>query len=104
MFQGEKVKHYRKKKGWYQSDLAERVGTTAANISQIETGKRQSTYEMQVKIADVLGVSITDLHRDDAKQKVGQYDLLLDILKEEEITEEVAIKWLKIAKQFSDNQ
>ena len=45
----------RHKKGWTQQDLAKAVGTAKSNISRIEKGKQNISYEMMRKLTEALG-------------------------------------------------
>lgn len=45
----------RYKKGWTQEDLAKAVGTAKSNISRIENGKQNLSYEMMQKLVKALG-------------------------------------------------
>ena len=58
---GEKIKEARKKKGYSQKELAEKLNCGYQNISQWETGKRKPKYENLVKIANALDCNIKDL-------------------------------------------
>lgn len=49
----------RLKKGWTQSELARRAGTKQANISKLEAGLSNPTYEFLKKVAGALGVNLT---------------------------------------------
>ena len=52
----EKVRHYRKKKGFTQVKLAELAGTTQANIASIESGARALGKELAEKLGKALEV------------------------------------------------
>lgn len=58
---GEKLKEYRKKKGWKQEELAERSGYSRSSIINWETGKRAPRTVDIERIALTLGVSPHDL-------------------------------------------
>lgn len=51
------------KNGMNQTDLAERINVTPAQISRIISGERGTTIEMLVKIADTLGIRHDDIFR-----------------------------------------
>ena len=55
------VKTLRKKKGWSQTDLADKTGTTLSHINKIETGKYKPSFEALVALAKALEVSLDDL-------------------------------------------
>ena len=48
-------------KGLLQVDVAEAVGVTEMSLSQIVTGRRSASRELQMKLARVLGVDETEL-------------------------------------------
>lgn len=58
---GKNIQRIRKMKGWSQTQLAEKVGCHASNVTRIETGKYTPGLETVAKIADILEVSIDHL-------------------------------------------
>lgn len=58
---GEKLKEYRKRKGWNQEDLAKQSGYSRSSIINWETGKRAPRTVDIEQLAQILGVSIHDL-------------------------------------------
>lgn len=57
MSTGEKIKHYRKLRGMYQGELAEKVGLTEGAIRHYESGARTPKTSQVDDIAKVLDVS-----------------------------------------------
>ena len=57
MSTGDKIKHYRKLRGMYQGELAERVGLTEGAIRHYESGARTPKPSQVEDIAKVLDVS-----------------------------------------------
>jgi len=60
---GEAMKLRRMKQGIGQIELADRVGTTQANISKIERGEHFPEVRTAFRIAKELGISAADLER-----------------------------------------
>ena len=58
---GDKLKQYRKSKGWKQEELAERSGFSRSSIINWETGKRAPRTVDIERLATVLGISPHDL-------------------------------------------
>lgn len=58
---GAAIKGLRQEKGWSQEDLADRVGTTAATISRIETGRHGAVDSLKVLIATQFGIKVSEL-------------------------------------------
>ena len=42
------------------NEIARRTGTNSAHISRIFSGKRQPSLQLAVRIADVIGMSLSD--------------------------------------------
>lgn len=64
MTTGQKIRHYREKKGLRQFELAEKVGYGAQNqtrISLFELGKSEPSLKTLRKLADALEVKVSDL-------------------------------------------
>lgn len=57
MSTGEKIRHYRKLRGMYQGELAEKVGLTEGAIRHYESGARTPKPSQVGDIAKALGVS-----------------------------------------------
>jgi DNA-binding XRE family transcriptional regulator len=55
------LRQLRENAGLTQNDLGKLVGRTQHCISQIESGSRRSHAPTLKKIADVLGVTVTDI-------------------------------------------
>ena len=62
---GEKLRQYRKARGWKQEDLAERSGYSRSSIINWENGKRAPRTVDIDKLAMVLGISPRDLLNND---------------------------------------
>lgn len=60
---GLKIAYYRKKRGYTQAQLAERVGVSTNYLGLIERGNNGKSYSMEtlLNIAEALGVTVTDL-------------------------------------------
>lgn len=63
---GEKVRLLRRRRGMTIKQLALALGFPSHSyISEIENGKKRPTTEMIIKIADLFGVTVDQLVRDD---------------------------------------
>jgi transcriptional regulator with XRE-family HTH domain len=54
----ERLKTAREKKGFTQSQLAERTGLQPSAVSHFEAGRRSPSFDNLKKLADALGVAI----------------------------------------------
>ena len=58
----DRVKNFRKQKGWSQQKLAEKTGLSFNAITKIEQGlAKHPTLKTLIKLADVFGVSLDGL-------------------------------------------
>ncbi len=57
---GERVRKYRRQKGWSQEQLGAMVGISQSKISKIENGNWDSLSDLKL-IAKALGVKLKDL-------------------------------------------
>lgn len=60
-----RIKEHRKARGWTLEQLSEVSGLSRGFLSQIETGKRQSSSETLLTLSEVFKVSIADLYEPD---------------------------------------
>jgi transcriptional regulator with XRE-family HTH domain len=61
---GENIKRLREAKNMTQEELAQILGVTSSNISQIESGDRGLNIAKARKLAQALGVTIDELVRE----------------------------------------
>lgn len=63
---GLKIAYYRKKRGYTQAQLAERIGVSTNYLGLIERGNNGKSYSMEtlLSIAEALDVTIADLVRE----------------------------------------
>lgn len=58
---GERIRKYRKEKGWTQSQLAEEADLCTVYISSYETGRWLPSLLNLIAIADALNVTLDDI-------------------------------------------
>lgn len=58
---GKTVRTLREQKGMTQNELAHAVGIKQAMISHIEVGERHPSFQVALRIAAALNVSVNDL-------------------------------------------
>lgn len=77
----ENLKQIRINKGFSQKEIAERLGVSQPSYAQYENGKRNPKLETVRKIADALGVYISDLIVDWKQYGSSEYaqDIINDI-------------------------
>jgi XRE family transcriptional regulator, regulator of sulfur utilization len=57
----ERVKAFRKAKGWSQEELADRAGIHRTFVSQVERATKRTTIRSLEKLVNALGVSFGEL-------------------------------------------
>ncbi|MEF3305378.1 helix-turn-helix domain-containing protein [Paenibacillus sp. GYB003] len=65
MIFAEKLKTERKKKGWSQEDLAEKLFVSRQSVSKWENGQNYPSIEIIIKVSDLFGVTVDELLRSD---------------------------------------
>ncbi|MBP5662632.1 MAG: helix-turn-helix transcriptional regulator [Clostridia bacterium] len=55
------LKEYRLRRGWSQKEVAERLFCSPVVYSRYETGVRQPSLEILIKLADLYGISLDEL-------------------------------------------
>ncbi|WP_239733914.1 helix-turn-helix transcriptional regulator [Mammaliicoccus sp. M-M49] len=68
---GNNIKLYRKQKGINQKDLATKLGVSNVVLSRYESGIRTPDISTQNKLADILEVSLDELHGRKTKERVN---------------------------------
>lgn len=56
-----RIREFRKEKGWRQVYLAEKLGIFQSEVSDIETGKRKPNIYLAKRIAKVLGRDVNEI-------------------------------------------
>lgn len=65
---GEKLRTLRKQHNLTMRELADKLGlSTHGYIGDLESGRRQPSLELAVKIADLFGVTVDQLARDEVE-------------------------------------
>ncbi|MCM3720289.1 helix-turn-helix domain-containing protein [Fictibacillus phosphorivorans] len=62
---GEKLKNERKKKGWSQEELAEKLFVSRQSVSKWENGQNYPSIEVIIKLSDLFEITIDELLRSD---------------------------------------
>lgn len=60
-----RIRAFRKLKGYTQADFAARAGISLAMLGAIERGNRRIEEPMLEKIADSLGITVTEFKQND---------------------------------------
>jgi len=72
MIFSERLKKEREKRGWSQTDLAEKIHVSRQSVSKWETGKNYPSIEVIIDLSDLFGITIDEMLRsdDELKEKV----------------------------------
>ena len=69
MIFGERLKKEREKRGWSQTDLAEKIHVSRQSVSKWETGKNYPSIEVIIDLSDLFGITIDEMLRSDGELK-----------------------------------
>lgn len=69
MIFGERLKKEREKRGWSQTDLAEKIHVSRQSVSKWETGKNYPSIEVIINLSDLFGITIDEMLRSDEELK-----------------------------------
>ncbi|NJN68603.1 MAG: helix-turn-helix transcriptional regulator [Chloroflexaceae bacterium] len=61
----EKLRTLRERHGWSQRQLADQLGFTRAFVVHLESGRKKPHAELLLKIANLFGVTVDQLVRDE---------------------------------------
>lgn len=78
---GDMLERMRERKGWSQTELAERLGVTTARISQLESGtlRNAPSLKMMARVAHACGETIKLVACDDGVTGVQAVDAVADM-------------------------
>jgi transcriptional regulator with XRE-family HTH domain len=68
---GRGIRALRKRRGWSQEALAERVQTTEKHVGQLERGQFNVGIDLLGRVADAFGVDVTELFGGGASNDTG---------------------------------
>src|SRR3569833_2131411 len=77
---GKRIRRYREARGWSQKELSEKTGLSQSAISKFETDELTPAMDTIQKIADVLGVGLSDLITLEASSEL-ETTVLIDLTK-----------------------
>ncbi len=70
MTMGEKIRRYRKGRGWTLDELSKRSGLAISTISKAERGQLSLTFDRFINLTEALELDVSDLF-DDLKPSIG---------------------------------
>ena len=74
---GHKIKSKRRKLGISQADMAKKLSISPSYLNLIESGKRKINVDLLLKLANELGIEISDISK---KTDTNLYQNLMDVL------------------------
>lgn len=69
MIFSERLKKEREKRGWSQTDLAEKIHVSRQSVSKWETGKNYPSIEVIIDLSDLFCITIDEMLRSDVELK-----------------------------------
>ena len=80
---GNRIKKYRKQKGFTQAQLAEMTDLSVSYISHIENAKRKASLESIIRIVNALGITVDELLAGVQMNNPAAYQTDIDMLMED---------------------
>ncbi len=77
---GKRIKKARKRLGWTQADLAQKVQIATTNMSSIECARKKISLGRIVQIANTLGIGVDELLCDSLTTREGLYGKKVDTM------------------------
>lgn len=104
MILADKIIMLRKKNGWSQEELAEKLGVSRQSISKYEGAQSIPDLDKILKLSEIFGVSTDFLVKDELEMEtyVGE-DAMEDIPPKKVVTLEKAQEFLRIKKETAKN-
>ena len=65
MIFSERLKKEREKRGWSQTDLADKIHVSRQSVSKWETGKNYPSIEIIIELSNLFGITIDEMLRSD---------------------------------------
>lgn len=105
---GTVIKTFRKRSGYYQEDLARKLGLTKQAICNWENGRTEPNLEMLYKLSKIFGVTVDELingeYGEQLKTRNNQeYVFLSEFRNADETTRQMVMRILAYNK-FGDNE
>ena len=72
MILGEKIAQLRRKNGWSQEELADKMGVSRQAVSKWESGQTMPDLERILRLSSLFGVTIDYLLKDGAEPEIPQ--------------------------------
>jgi transcriptional regulator with XRE-family HTH domain len=69
---GERIRELREQHDWSVRELAKKLKVSAPFLSDVELGRRHPSDEVLVRVASVLGTTVDDLKKHDARPPVQE--------------------------------
>ncbi len=98
---GERIREIRKRKGMRQDDLADKLEVSNTYISKLENGKKQITIKQLEKVAEALGVELTELLKEEERIQIkdDEWVYLFGELKDQGLSPDEVRFLVEIAKK-----
>jgi predicted transcriptional regulator/DNA-binding XRE family transcriptional regulator len=100
---GQRLRHYRKRRGYTLEQLGSIIGRPAPYLSLVENGKREPKLSQVSSMAEALGVAVTDLLEAEAPNRRARLEIALERAQAEPRYEELGLPYLKASARLPDD-
>jgi predicted transcriptional regulator/DNA-binding XRE family transcriptional regulator len=99
---GQRLRHYRKRRGYTLEQLGSLIGRPAPYLSLVENGKREPKLSQINSMAEALGVSVTELLEAEPPNRRARLEIALERAQSEPRYEELGLPYLKASARLPD--
>ena len=99
---GQRLRHFRKRRGYTLEELGSLIGRPAPYLSLVENGKREPKLSQINNLAEALGVGVTELLEPEAPNRRARLEITLERAQATPRYEELGLPYLKASARLPD--
>ena len=99
---GQRLRHFRKRRGYTLEQLGGLIGRPAPYLSLVENGKREPKLSQINDMAEALGVAVTELLEPEPPNRRARLEIALERAQNEPRYEELGLPYLKPSARLPD--
>lgn len=96
---GQRLRHFRRARGFTLAQLGERVGSAPSQLSLLENGHREPKLSLLSALAGALGISVSDLLSQQAPNRRAQLEIAFEAAQRDPLYTELGLTQLRVGKR-----
>lgn len=100
---GQRIRHFRNEKGLTLDELGSAIGIAGSQLSLMENGKREPRLSLLNRIAEVLGILVSDLLSEEPPSERAALEIGLDQLQQGSLYSSLGLPTLRASRAMSDD-